>query len=48
MGICFSCLSCKTGGTVRNVMTGEESALPDEDIGICVSAPVGKCSDEDL
>jgi ferredoxin-NADP reductase len=46
MGICFSCTSRKTAGTVRNVLTGEESALPDEDIRICVSAPVGDCSVE--
>ena len=44
MGICFSCVSRKTEGTVRNVLTGEESSLPDEDIRICVSAPVGDCS----
>ena len=44
MGICFSCTSRKTDGTVRNVLTGEESSLPDEDIRICVSAPVGDCS----
>jgi hypothetical protein len=29
---------------VRNVLTGEESSLPDEDIRICVSAPVGDCA----
>ncbi|MDP3969402.1 MAG: ferredoxin reductase [Nocardioides sp.] len=46
MGICFSCTSRKTEGTVRNVLTGEESALPDEDIRVCVSAPVGDCSVE--
>lgn len=44
MGICFTCVSRKTEGTVRNVLTGEESSLPDEDIRICVSAPVGSCS----
>lgn len=44
MGICFSCTSRKTDGTVRNTLTGEESSLPDEDIRICVSAPVGDCS----
>jgi ferredoxin len=44
MGICFSCVSRKETGTVRNVLTGEESALPDEDIRICVSAPVGDCA----
>jgi ferredoxin-NADP reductase len=43
MGICFTCTSRKTEGTVRNVLTGEESSLPEEDIRICVSAPVGDC-----
>ncbi|MBV9830296.1 MAG: ferredoxin reductase [Marmoricola sp.] len=43
MGICFSCTSRKESGTVRNVLTGEESSLPDEDIRICVNAPVGDC-----
>jgi ferredoxin len=46
MGICFSCVSRKSEGTVRNVLTGEESTLPDEDIRICVSAPVGDCAVE--
>ena len=46
MGICFSCTTRKTEGTVRNVLTGEESSLPDEDIRICVSSPVGDCSVE--
>jgi ferredoxin-NADP reductase len=44
MGICFTCTSRKTEGTVRNVISGAESSLPDEDIQICVSAPVGDCS----
>ncbi len=44
MGICFSCVSHKQAGTVRNVLTGEESSLPDEDVRICVSAPVGDCA----
>ena len=43
MGICFTCTSSKTEGTVRNVVTGAESSLPDEDIQICVSQPVGDC-----
>jgi ferredoxin-NADP reductase len=43
MGICFSCTTRKSEGTVRNVLTGAESSLPDEDIQICVSAPVGDC-----
>lgn len=44
MGICFSCTSRKTEGTVRNILTGETSSLPDEDVRICVSAPVGSCA----
>ena len=43
MGICFSCTTRKSEGTVRNVLSGTESSLPDEDIQICVSAPVGDC-----
>lgn len=43
MGICFSCTARKSEGTVRNVLSGAESSLPDEDIQICVSAPVGDC-----
>ena len=44
MGICFSCTARKTEGTVRNVLTGEVSSLPDEDIRICVSTAEGDCS----
>jgi ferredoxin-NADP reductase len=43
MGICFSCTSVKKEGVVRNVITGVESAQPDEEIQICVSAPLGDC-----
>ena len=43
MGICFSCTARKTEGTVRNVVTGAQSSLPDEDIQICVNQPVGDC-----
>lgn len=43
MGICFSCTSRKSEGTVLNMLTGETSSLPDEDVRICVSAPVGDC-----
>jgi ferredoxin-NADP reductase len=46
MGICFSCTTRKTEGTVRNVLTGATSSLPDEDIQICVSAPEGDCAIE--
>ena len=43
MGICFTCTSRKSEGTVRNVVTGVESDQPDEEIQICVSAPLGDC-----
>ena len=46
MGICFSCTKTKTDGTVRNILTGEESSLPNEEVRLCVSAPVGDCSVE--
>lgn len=46
MGICFSCTKTKTEGTVRNVLTGEESSLPNEEVRLCVSSPVGDCSVE--
>ncbi|PWN04131.1 oxidoreductase [Nocardioides silvaticus] len=46
MGICFSCTATKKEGTVRNVLTGETSSLPDEDIRICVSSPEGDCAVE--
>lgn len=44
MGICFSCTATKREGTVRNVLTGETSSLPDEEVRICVSTPEGDCS----
>ena len=44
MGICFSCVAQKAEGRVRNVLTGAESELPDEEIRICVSAPLGNCT----
>lgn len=43
MGICFSCTARKSEGTVRNILTGETSSLPDEEIRICVSSPAGDC-----
>jgi ferredoxin-NADP reductase len=43
MGICFSCTARKTEGTVRNVVTGAENSLPDQDIQICVNQPLGDC-----
>ncbi|OMC09473.1 ferredoxin reductase [Mycolicibacter heraklionensis] len=41
MGICHSCTCRKTGGTVRNLITGAVSSAEGEDIQICVSVPVG-------
>ena len=41
MGICFSCTRRKTSGAVRNVITGAVSSTEEEDVQICVSAPVG-------
>ncbi len=41
MGICFSCTRRKTSGAVRNVITGALSSTEEEDVQICVSAPVG-------
>jgi len=41
MGICHTCTCRKAAGVVRNVLTGEVSALEDEDIQLCVSVPVG-------
>jgi ferredoxin-NADP reductase len=46
MGICFSCTTRKTEGTVRNVLTGVTSSVPDEDVQICVTAPEGDCAVE--
>jgi ferredoxin-NADP reductase len=43
MGICFSCTAVKKAGTVQNVLTGEQSSDQEEEIRVCVSAPVGNC-----
>jgi stearoyl-CoA 9-desaturase NADPH oxidoreductase len=40
-GICHTCTCRKTAGRVRNLVTGEVSSAEEEDIQICVSAPVG-------
>lgn len=41
MGICHTCACRKTAGTVKNLSTGELSVTDEEEIQICVSAPVG-------
>ena len=41
MGICHSCTRRKTRGAVRNLITGSISTTDEEDVQICVSAPVG-------
>jgi ferredoxin-NADP reductase len=41
MGICHSCTRRKTSGAVRNLITGTISTAEEEDVQICVSAPVG-------
>jgi stearoyl-CoA 9-desaturase NADPH oxidoreductase len=41
MGICHTCSCRKTAGTVKNLSTGELSVTDEEDIQICISAPVG-------
>lgn len=41
MGICHSCTRRKTSGAVRNLITGTVSTTDEEDVQICVSAPVG-------
>jgi ferredoxin-NADP reductase len=41
MGICHTCTRWKTAGVVRNLTSGAVSTGADEDVQICVSAPVG-------
>jgi stearoyl-CoA 9-desaturase NADPH oxidoreductase len=41
MGICHSCTRRKTRGAVRNLISGAVSGTDEEDVQICVSAPVG-------
>ena len=41
MGICHTCTRRKSAGTVRNLVTGAVSTVPDDDVQICVSVPVG-------
>ncbi len=45
MGICGTCKTRKKSGTVTNLLTGQVSSDPDEDIQLCISTP---CSDVEL
>jgi ferredoxin-NADP reductase len=40
MGICHTCTCRKLSGTVKNLLTDEVSAEPDEEIQLCISAPL--------
>lgn len=39
IGICHSCKCRKRSGTVHNLVTGEVSSEPDEEIQLCISVP---------
>jgi stearoyl-CoA 9-desaturase NADPH oxidoreductase len=41
MGICHTCTCRKLAGTHTNLITGETSSEPDEEIQLCVSAALG-------
>jgi ferredoxin len=41
MGICHTCTRRKTRGAVKNLITGAVSTTDEEDVQICVSAPLG-------
>jgi stearoyl-CoA 9-desaturase NADPH oxidoreductase len=41
MGVCHGCTRTKYSGTVRDLRTGAISSAPDQDIQICVHAPIG-------
>ena len=41
MGICHTCTCRKRSGTHKNLVTGEVSSAPDEEIQLCASAALG-------
>lgn len=41
MGICMACKCTKSQGVTKNVLTGELSTEPNDEIQLCVSVPVG-------
>jgi stearoyl-CoA 9-desaturase NADPH oxidoreductase len=46
MGICHTCSCRKLAGTHKNLITGELSSAPDEEIQLCVSAALGNLAVE--
>ena len=40
MGICHTCTCRKLSGTVKNMLTEEVSAATEEEIELCISAPL--------
>jgi ferredoxin-NADP reductase len=46
MGICHTCTCRKLSGTHKNLITGEVSSAPEEEIQLCVSAALGDVSVE--
>jgi ferredoxin-NADP reductase len=41
MGICHTCTRFKKSGAVKNLITGAVSTADEEDVQICITAPVG-------
>jgi stearoyl-CoA 9-desaturase NADPH oxidoreductase len=41
MGICHTCTRFKKSGAVKNLLTGAISTADEEDVQICITAPVG-------
>jgi ferredoxin-NADP reductase len=39
MGVCHTCQCRKRSGAIQNLLTGEISSEPDEDIQLCISVP---------
>ena len=39
IGICHTCKCRKQSGTVQNLVTGEVSSEPDQEIQLCISMP---------
>jgi len=46
MGICHTCTCRKVSGTHKDLISGEVSQVPDQEIRLCISAPLGDISVE--